>query len=554
MSLKPSEVQDIPSTTATIARKAFPKGNRVIRLRDALGTVFTDRDFTSLYPTRGKHALQPWRLALITVFQFLENLSDRDAAEAVRARLDWKYALGLELDDPGFDHSVLCEFRQRLTSSNPDKLLLDKLLEQCREHNLLKAGGKARTDSTHVLAAVRRLNRVEVIGETLRALLNDLAELEPEWLQGWVPAEWFKHYASRIEYPSGQRSESAEKRLERILRIARDGFVLFERATAGDAPDSVRQCAGLEWLRRCWLGNFYVEHEAQGSHLRWREAGNLPGMTTRLDSPYDPEARYGAKGGRDWVGYKVHVTETCDEALPHLLTVVETAPAYSSDMAYTPKVHQTLKGKELLPETHLVDGGYVDAQLIVDAKKTVNVRLLGPVKRMPVFGGRTERFDLSQFKIDWEARTATCPEGKVSIMCHEHTYRNEQRLHLTFSRVDCRACPARERCTSSVGQPRKITLRSPELHEVLHEARAAQRTQAWYEEYKLRQGVEATFSQGVRGFGLRACRYWGLVKSHLQHVCVAMAINWVRLDDWFAGRDRAGTRVSRFARLMPAAA
>lgn len=333
MSLKPNELHDIPEHTATIARKAFPKGNCAMRLRDTLGTVFTDQDFTSLYPTRGKHAFHPWRLALITVFQFIENLSDRDAAEAVRARLDWKYALALELDDPGFGHSVLCEFRQRLINNDPDKLLLDKLLETCREHNPLKAGGKARTDSTHVLAAVRRLNRVEVIGETLRSVLNDLAELEPDWSRTWVPAEWFKHYASRIEYPSGQRSESAEKRLERILRIGQDGFVLFEKAGANNVPDSIKRCAGLEWLWRCWLGNFYFEHDDQGSHLRWREAGNLPGMSTRLDSPYDPEARYGAKGGQDWVGYKVHVTESCDETLPHLLTVMGTAPAYSSDMS-----------------------------------------------------------------------------------------------------------------------------------------------------------------------------------------------------------------------------
>lgn len=141
------------------------------------------------------------------------------------------------------------------------------------------------------------------------------------------------------------------------------------------------------------------------------------------------------------MGYKVHLTEICDEMLPHLLTVVETVPAYTSDMAYTAKVHETLAAKDLLPETHLVDGGYVGAQLMLNTKRDWGLRLLGPVKRLPVFAGGEDRFDLSAFQIDWAARTATCPQGKVSIMSHTHDYRGRQRLLLTFSRVDCRACP-----------------------------------------------------------------------------------------------------------------
>ena len=121
--------------------------------------------------------------------QFRETLPDRQAAEAVRARIDWKYFLGLELTDPGFDFSVLSEFRDRLLGGNAEQLLLDKMLEQCRTQGLIKARGQQRTDSTHVLAAIRVLSRIELVAETLRAALNELATIAPQWLQKLAPLE-----------------------------------------------------------------------------------------------------------------------------------------------------------------------------------------------------------------------------------------------------------------------------------------------------------------------------------------------------------------------------
>src|SRR3954470_14780256 len=155
----------VPAETARVARAAFPKGNPYLTLRDDLGPVFADKDFADLHPERGRPACPPWRLALVTLLQFREELSDRQAAEAVRARIDWKYLLDLELDDPGFDHSVLCEFRSRLLAGGAEERLLGKLLAACRARGLLKAHGGQRTDSTRVLASIRALNRLELVGE-----------------------------------------------------------------------------------------------------------------------------------------------------------------------------------------------------------------------------------------------------------------------------------------------------------------------------------------------------------------------------------------------------
>src|SRR5918998_887890 len=209
MSLKLLPIEPVPQQTAQIARAAFPKGNLYMRLRDEMGTLFTDQDFAHLYPRRGQPGLPAWRLALVTVMQFLENLSDRQAADAVRARIDWKYALGLELTDTGFHHSVLGEFRDRLIAGQAEQLLLDRMLEHFTKGGLLKARGRQRTDSTHVLAAIRVMNRLEMVAETLRATLNDLAEVAPDWMRSVATPEWYRRYGQRIEQSRLPKSEAA---------------------------------------------------------------------------------------------------------------------------------------------------------------------------------------------------------------------------------------------------------------------------------------------------------------------------------------------------------
>src|SRR5215468_4986626 len=199
MSLHPQPIEPIPEQTAQVAAAAFPKGHPYLTLRDQLGTIFQDEDFATLFPAWGYPGLSPWRLALVTIMQFREQLSDRQAAEAVRARIDWKYLLGLELTDAGFDFSVLSEFRDRLLAGEAAERLLEPLLVQCRAMGLLKARGQQRTDATHVLAAVRSLHRVELVAETLRAALNALATVAPAWLQGMAPLAWYERYAKRIE-------------------------------------------------------------------------------------------------------------------------------------------------------------------------------------------------------------------------------------------------------------------------------------------------------------------------------------------------------------------
>ncbi|MCX5215477.1 transposase [Kitasatospora sp. NBC_00240] len=363
----------VPELTARVVRASFPKGTLAIRLREALGPLFEDESFAEAFPVRGRPAISPGALALVSVLQFAEGLSDRQAADQVRARMDWKFLLGLELDDPGFDFTVLGDFRARLIGHGLEERLLGLVLERISGLGLLRAGGRQRTDSTHVFAAVRTLNRMEFVGETLRAALEALAAAAPQWLAGHITAAWAERYGARIDsyrFPKGEnvRQKWAEQ-------VGRDGFTLLEAAFTPGAPGWLREVPAVQVLRRAWVEQYHRD----GEGVRWREAKDLPPGRHRLASPYDPDARYSVKRGSGWCGYKTHLSETCEPDAPHVITHVVTTDATVGDTEMTDAVHHGLAARELLPDEHIVDAGYVTAAHIVRARDEHGIDLLGPV-------------------------------------------------------------------------------------------------------------------------------------------------------------------------------
>lgn len=545
MSLQPHAPGFIPEETIRVAHAAFPKGNVFMALREEIGTIYTDQDFSALYPAQGQPAISPWRLALICVMQFMEGLTDRKAADAVRSRIDWKYALGLELTDSGFDFSVLCEFRQRLIQSHTEQHLLDLLLQRCQEKEWLKAGGKQRTDATHVIAHIRMLNRLEGIGETLRAVLNEIAGIDPDWLQQWVPQDWYGRYALPVEeYHLPKGIAARQKHAE---MIGRDGMQLLEKLWDETTPIHLRQIQTVEIMRLTWVHQYFVER----GKVRLRPAKDLPPAGQRFDSPYDPEAHYANKRTTTWVGYKVHLTESCDENQMHLITNVLTTHAHLADVDQTEKVHKALKLKDLLPSEHIVDSAYVDSELLVTSQSRYEVTLIGPTRPNSSWQAKTpEAYDLDQFKINWNTRRVTCPQGKKSRTWKgaKDAWGNRV-IVVKFSRTDCRLCQHRGLCTRSPTEARSLTLRTKKRHQALQEVRKQQNTEEWQQTYNKRAGIEGTISQGVNAFGMRRSRYLGLAKTRLQHVLTSTAINVKRIVSWLQGTPHAQTRTSRFAAL-----
>ncbi len=255
MSLHSKLFTVVPEETVRVARAAFPQGNRYRRMRDESGVIYEDEAFASLFSHRGQPAEAPWRLALVTIMQYAEGLPDRQAADAVRSRIDWKYALNLELTDPGCDPTVLSEFRTRLLTGSAEQLLRDTFLGMCRDRKFLKARGRQRTDSTHVLAAIRVLNRLECVGETLRYALNSLAIVAPQWVRGHCPMEWVERYGPRVE--NSRLPASKAERGAAAERIGRDGHVLLAALYAEETPYWVREIPAVETLRQVGVQQYY---------------------------------------------------------------------------------------------------------------------------------------------------------------------------------------------------------------------------------------------------------------------------------------------------------
>jgi transposase len=547
MSLKvePTELQAIPEETVRVARAAFPKDSRAMQLRDHLGTVYADARFAALFAVRGRPAEAPWRLALVTVLQFGEGLSDRQAADAVRGRLDWKYALGLALDDPGFHYSVLCEFRARLLGGGLEHLLLEELLTACRAQALLRRRGRQRTDSTHVLGALRLLNRLEQVAETVRAALEALAVAAPDWLRARAPADWYERYGRRVEdyrLPQGQESRAAFAR-----QVGEDGRRLLTAVFGPEAPAALRALPAVEILRRTWVQRYLV----RDGQVRLREPKDQPPAGAQIASPYEAEARFATKRSLSWVGYRVHVTETCDDDRPHLVTDVGTTVAPAQDVDQLGPLQARLAARDLLPAEQVVDTGYVRAGNLVTSQQAHQIDLIGPVYDDRAWQAKDpEAFDLTQFRVDWEAQVVICPNGQRStgwVPWRATAHRTQ--IHVQFAPAACRACPVRARCTRAKSGPRHLTFSPRPEHDALLAARHRQTTAAFRAQYAARAGIEGTLSQGVRAFGLRRCRYRGLAKTHLQQIATAAALNVSRLADWWDGHRPVKSGRSAFAAL-----
>jgi transposase len=549
--LRPMPIEPIPPETARVARAAFPKGHRYLRLTDELDTLFTDEALGTLFPTHGQPACPPWRLALVTILQFAEGLSARQAANAVRSRIDWKYVLRLELTDPGFDASVLSEFRTRLVAGAAESLLFDTLLTWCRDRQLVNARGRQRTDSTHILAAVRALNRIEVVGETVRHALNSLALVAPEWWRVVSPPEWKNRYVRRAEDDRLPTTQAARAALTRT--IGSDGWRLLVAVDDLDAPLWLRDMPAVGILRRVWLQNYWWD----GAQLHWREADNIPPAARFISSPYDPEAHYARKHTTQWVGYKVHLTESCEDDLPHLITHVDTTIGPASDGAATPKIHAALQQRDLLPGTHIVDTGYLDAALLVESREHYGVDLLGPTRLDYHWQAREGAgFDAQHFQVDWGRQQATCPAGKTSTgWTPAVDNRGNPVIKVKFSTKDCRRCDQIAYCSRSTKRyPRRTLSSRPQpQYQALQAARRRETTDAFQAAYARRAGLEGTLSRGMRSTRLRRTRYMGLARVHLGHLLTAVGLNVLRLSEWLLETAQAKTRITPFARLMAAA-
>lgn len=543
--------QSIPEETQRIARTSFPKGNGYLTLRDEYGPLFKDEDFADLFSWKGEEGVPAPYLGTVIVLQYAEGWSDRQAADQVRSRIDWKYLLGVEITYAGFDHSVLSRFRDRLLEAGAEERLFELPLQRMREQGLVRGRGTQRTDSTHVLAQIRTLNRLELAGETMRQALNEVAILAPEWLSSWAPPEWFERYGVRIEMVRLPSDKSKRDALAKT--IGQDGYQLLSAVTQPDAPGYLFDSPALQVLRMVWIQQYY----GPGELGEWRKVEDLPPAHYMINSPYDLDARYSRKRKIIWTGYKVHLSESCDEELPHLITHVETTPATEPDCITLPTIHQALAEKELLPAEHLIDAGYTSIDNLVTSRQAQQVELVGPMRPDSSWQAREQSgYDIAHFVINWDDEHVTCPQGQTSRTWSPTTNKQgDDYIAIRFDKGDCLACPVRQFCTRAASGPRTLRLQPSRLYQdSLQQARIDQQSEQFQERYRPRAGIEGSISQATRTFELRRTRFVGHAKTRLQHLATATAINLARLHNWWQNAERAKTRTSAFLELKSYAA
>ena len=486
-----------------VAKRAFRRQESLpIRIRDALGAWYEDGDFAGAYPVRGKPGISPAQLAMVTVLQFTEDLTDRQAADAVRARVDWKYCLGLELADPGFELTVLSGFRDRLLAGGAERVIFDALLARLAGLGLVGAGGRQRTDSTHVLGRIRDLNRLELAGETVRAALEALAAAAPDWLVTVIDASWQQVYGQRIDgwrLPEGQAA-----REELAVQYGRDGYYLLGQVHAPGAPGWLAGLPAVRALRLIWIQQYYRDISAGGEKVIWREAAEhgLPPGADRIVSPCDLDARYSEKRGRAEPGCKVYLSERLSGDDP----ATGRPAAGHHQCGHHPRGGR--RGGDDYPGARpdagqRPDAGRAGGRLWVHVRRRANGR---PATRhhparlaagRPVRAGPARRIRHHLVHRGLRPRAGYLPQ------------RGRQQQMGPFTRGD-----------------------GVQLIRVQFPARAAQDTPEFQERYRARAGVDGTIAQATHVTGIRRARYAGLDKTRLEHLAAATAINCIRVAAW----------------------
>jgi transposase len=518
MTLRIRELSEMPADTAELGRKLLKEDDPYRVIGDQLSDIVRDEDFATMYAETGRDAVWPSLLAMVTLFQFQENIPDREAAEMVVKRLDWKYALHLPLDYAGFHFTDSHNFRERLMENEREALVFDKLLSKVRTLGFLKKRGKQRTDSTHVIGVVRKLSRLELVTETLRVTLRAIKGTDESWYRRVLPAAFCEVY---VETRRDYRLSQAER--EAALRKAgEDGFWLLEHIDR-HSPAAVRELDEVQTMRTIW--------EQQYERVEGRTVAREKMEVNAKDlivSPHEPEVRAAQKRGQKWLGTRVHLTETAYtaeelEGEPNFITDVTTDVAPAGDNEALSEIRQNLEGRDLKPQEQTVDAGYISGQSIADSRAD-GVELIGPARPDPSPSG----FQLADFQIDLEQQQATCPAGCHPVRWSQTQGVDGRQITRIYFGEQCTTCPffGESQCTQS---SRGRTLTVTEYYPELAARREEEKTPEFWQKMKRRPPVEGTISEFVRRHGGRRSRHRGLEKTHLQNLFKGAAINLKRL-------------------------
>lgn len=512
--------RDVPADTKVIGEQVLEFSNIYRQVGDHFNELLPEeKDFAAMYEPTGRGAISPLLMALVTIFQMLEKLPDRVAADYVVSRIDWKYALHLSLTYTGFHFTNLMAFRKRLMAHEQERQIFDLMLSRLQDLGLIKPRGQMRTDSTHLVGVVERLSQLELITESIRVALRAVSGLAGGWVQTALPLVFRETYAQ----PSSQYGLSEAEVQSGLRQAGQDGFWFLEQIERS-APAEIRNLAEVEVLRTV-LNQQFPKGPAEPASKR-------PMGREIIESPHEPEARCGKKRGQTWIGYKVQVTETCDADYPHLIVDLEVTGALDNDSVELPHIQTRLEQRQLLPGEQQVDQGYMSGQNLVESAAQ-GIKLMG--KPLADTQGPTG-FRQTDFEIDEVKQQAVCPAKQISVFWKVRQQAGQPpAIQIRFAAETCRACPFFGQCTSCQ-RGRSLTLHPYRL--ALTKRRAEATQPEFLEQLHLRAGIEGCISELTRAHRLRWARYRGRKKIQLQAYFTAIAANLKRLIRWWTAPER----------------
>ena len=511
MSLNQIFPSKIPETTRTIASPLLRADSVHKWLGEQVHEILDEEALSQMYHPTGRGGINPVLLSIVLILQFLEDIPDRQAAQMAVMRLDWKYALRQELEWTGFDYSSICNFRKRLYAHGQEFLIFEMMLTALREQGYVKHQ-KQRTDATHVLGAVEKLSRLELVWETLRVALSAIISTDAPWVLVHIPASFVEtHTRRRGDYRMGK-----DQVAQAFQQAGQDGFWLIEQVAQQGTPDlqNLEEMAGLQ----------RVLHEQFKPPTDGIPPAPLDDRTASGDviaTPHDTDVRYARKGkNTTWEGYKVQVTETIDDDLA-LITDIRVCPAQEHDSQALNTIQDTLQARHIPPDAQYVDKAYVNGTTLqTSADRQIDLRGELPTPR----SSKPPGFRLADFKIDLTNQVAICPQGNPSISFNPST-QADVLFHVRFGK-QCQTCPVHTLCTTEKrGRSLEISL----YHDLRQARYQAMQDPAFALEMNQRARIESCISELKRAHGLRQARYRGMQKMRLQAAFTATAANLKRL-------------------------
>ncbi len=517
MSLQRPLSRDVPPDTAGLGQALLREDNLYRQIGEHFNELLPQETvFEPMYAETGRGAISPLLLSLVTVFQMLDRVADRHAAELVIARIDWKYALHLPLGYAGFHFTDLYAFRLRLLEHGAERVVFEQILTKLKASGLIRERGKMRTDSTHILGVLHRLSQLELITECVRVAVQAALVAAPKWCERELPQAFQEAYAQR-QWEFGLRDTEVKAK---CAAAAKDGF-WFLHVVDTASPKVVRKLPEVATLRTVLSQQFPDGPDGPPAK---RPMGH-----DVIETPHEQEARCATKRGQTWSGYKAQVTETCDEDRPRFIVDLEVTGALDNDSPELSHIQARLQQQGTLPGEQQVDQGYMSAENLVCSAQ-LGIHLMG----MPLDDTRgPPGFRQSDFRIDEATHTATCPAGLQNNIWAQRTTPSGKPppTLVRFDASSCQACQFFGRCTCS-SQGRSLTLHP--YRSILLQRRAEAKTPAFQMQLHVRAGIEATISELVRKHGLRCARYRGKTKVRLQAYFTATAANLKRAAPWMA--------------------